>query len=76
MFEDWHADLSQSDEQVKDVGVVVDYGPSLDVGGKLGLALGVEGLIEIILALIKLVLAQGDGPTCHQKELFCVAFVR
>ncbi len=58
-----HADLSQPDEEVKDVGVVVDNGTGLYVGGKLGLALGVEGLVEIILTLIKLVLAQCDGPT-------------
>jgi len=45
------------------VGVVVDNGTGLYVGGKLGLALGVEGLVEIILTLIKLVLAQCDGPT-------------
>ena len=45
------------------MGIVVDHGTGLDVGGKLGLALGVEGLVEIILALIKLVLAQRDGPT-------------
>ncbi|KAA6426088.1 MAG: hypothetical protein FRX49_03940 [Trebouxia sp. A1-2] len=43
---DGHADLSQPDEQVKDVGVVVDNGTSLDVGGELSLALGVESLIE------------------------------
>jgi hypothetical protein len=58
-----HADLSQPDEEVEDVGVVVDNGTGLYVGGKLGLALGVEGLVEIILTLIKLVLAQCDGPT-------------
>ncbi len=68
---DRHADLSQPDEEVEDVGVVVDHSPSLDVGGKLGLALGVKGLVEIILALIKLVLAQRDGPTRHQKLFLC-----
>ena len=60
---DRHADLSKPDEEVKDVGVVVDYSTSLDIGGELSLALGVEGLVEIILALIELVLAQCDGPT-------------
>jgi len=63
LFEGRHADLSQSDEQVEDVGVVVDHGTSLDIGGKLGLALSVQGLVEIILTLIELVLAQRDGPT-------------
>ncbi len=63
LFEGRHADLSQSDEQVEDVGIVVNYGTSLDIGGKLCLALSVEGLVEIILALIKLVLAQCDGST-------------
>jgi len=74
LFEDRHADLSQSDEQVEDVGVVVDHGTSLDIGGKLGLALSVQGLVEIILTLIELVLAQRDGPTWHQKARFLCGF--
>ena len=66
---DRHADLSQPDEEVEDVGVVVDDGTSLDIGGELSLALGVESLIEVIFSLIKSVLAQCDGPTCHQQVL-------
>ena len=54
--------LSQPNEQVKDMGVVVDHRPSGDIGGKLSLALSVECLIEVILSLIKPVLPQSDGP--------------
>ncbi len=71
---DRHADLSQPDEEVEDVGVVVDYGPRLDVGGELGLALSVEGFVEIILALIELVLAQCDGPASHHEVLVLCGF--
>lgn len=65
------SDLAQPDEQVKDVSVVVDHGTGLDVGGKLGLALGIQGLVEVILPLIKLVLAQCDGPAQMHTFLLC-----
>ncbi len=55
-------DLSQPDEEVKDVGVVVDHSARLHVGGELSLALGVQRLVEIVLTFVKPVLAQRDGP--------------
>lgn len=48
--------LSQPDEQVKDVGIIVDHSSRLHVGGKLRLTLRVQRLIEVFLPLIKLVL--------------------
>ena len=65
------SDLAQPDEQVKDVGIVVDHGAGLDVSSKLGLALGVQGLVEVVLPLIKLVLAQCDGPAQTQSFRLC-----
>lgn len=64
--------LSQPDEQVKDVGVVVDHCSSGDICGKLSLALSVERLIEVILPLVKPVLPQSDGPAAaptHSKVI-------
>ena len=52
------------------MGVVVDHSPSGDIGGKLSLALSVEGLIEVILSLIEPVLPESDGPAAvppHSK---------
>ena len=55
--------LAQPNEQVKDVGVVVDHSASGHIGGELSLALSIQRLIEVILPLIKPVLPQSDGPT-------------
>lgn len=56
------AHLAQADEQVKDVGVVVDHGAGLNIGSELRLALRVQRLIEIGLALVKSVLAHHHRP--------------
>lgn len=63
--------LAKADEEIEDVGVVVDHSSSLDVGIKLGLALSVQRLIEVCFPLVKFVLAQHNGPadgicSCHQ----------
>lgn len=50
--------LSQSDEEVEDVGVVVEHGARVDVRGELRLALRVERLVEVGLARVECVLAQ------------------
>ena len=60
--------LTQPDEEVKDVGIVVDHGARLHIGGKLRLTLCVQRLIEVVFPLVKLVLAQCDGPVHRQTD--------
>ena len=52
------------------MSIIIDDSTSLHIGVELGLALGVESLIEVCLTLIKLVLAQRDGPASH-KGILC-----
>ena len=52
------------------MGIVVDDSAGLDIGGELGLALSVQGLVEIVLPFIEPVLAQSDGPAWRHKGVF------
>jgi len=52
--------LSQPNEDVEDVRVVVEDRPGLQVGVKLSLGLGVERLVEVLLTLVHRVVAELD----------------
>ena len=57
----WRAlNLTQADEQVEDVRVVVEDGALLNVGVELSLTLSVEALVEVRLEGVEEVLAQDD----------------
>ena len=49
------------------MGVIVEHSRSLYIGIKLCLALGVEGLIEILLPLIKAVFSEHDCPALYPE---------
>ena len=61
--------LTQPDEEVKDMGVVVDHRAGGDIGGKLRLTLSVQRLIEVIFPLIEPVLPQSDGPAVQAPNV-------
>ena len=64
---DGKADLAQANEEVKDVGVVVQHCAGLHIGPELGLTLGVQGLVEVHLPLVKGILAQQHRPAEDHK---------
>ena len=66
----FEAHLTQPDEQVKDVGVVVDHSSSGHIGSKLSLTLCVQRLIEVILPLVKPVLPQCDCPADSNSRIY------
>ena len=58
--------LAQANEQVEDVGIVVDHSASLHICIKLSLALRVQRIIKVHLALIKAVSPEHNGPAISQ----------
>ena len=60
--------LAEANEQGEDMSIIVQHSGGLDVGVKLRLTLSVEGLIEVLLPLIKAVLSQHYSPAPHSNR--------
>lgn len=63
--------LTEADQEVKDVGVVVDHSPCLNKRAELRLTLCVQRLIVVLLSLIELVLSQDHSPATYLLLCFC-----